>query len=57
MYGRRTERAGGVQVRRAHLCHHVVSGRDLFVAVELMISWKKILQLRHPLVAVGEEVS
>ena len=41
----------------AHLCHHVASGRDMYVAVEIMISWKKILQRRHPLVAVGEEVS
>ena len=41
----------------AHLCHHVASGRDLYVAVQIMISWKKILQRRLPLVAVGEEVS
>ena len=44
-------------MRRAHLWHHVVSSRDLFVTVEIMISWKKFLQRRHPLVAVGEEVS
>ena len=44
-------------MRRAHLWHHVASGRDLYVAGELMISWKKMLQLRRPLVAVGEEVS
>ena len=44
-------------MRRAHLCHHVASGRDLSVAVEIMISWKKFLQRRHPLLAVGEEVS